>query len=395
MKKQTSRILLFLLVLIAMAVSIILGFSGILSQQNRSLPSGFESQADGTPSGFQYHYVNISVVDENENPLKNTWVVLFKGTAAELFGYTDENGKISFQVFPGEYSIQFEKYHYIAASTTITVEDDVEVSQTITFEEETFFGAFPSWTVSLIIGFVVLGLALFNKDSLKIGRLKKPGNWFGSSSNGSWTFIDKQTKIIVYGVSAILLIILIVVVIPNFQTFKDMGIYYVLIGFIALVLLLLEGTNKKYWIAAIGFGRYDEAIGNTALGISFAFIFMGATGFLSQLTTSPYAVPISSFISLFMIVIVATFFEEAFFSGIVAPTLAEKTGIVSSILLTSMFFMVAHGVSYGWMVLPLLNAFLFRILATTVVLYQKSWMGVFFAHLVINALSLFSIMIYS
>jgi hypothetical protein len=50
---------------------------------------------------------------------------------------------------------------------------------------------------------------------------------------------------------------------------------------------------------------------------------------------------------------------------------------------------------YGWAVIPLIRAFFFRFFATIIVLHNKSWIGIFFAHVVINILSLFSIIAFA
>jgi len=120
----------------------------------------------------------------------------------------------------------------------------------------------------------------------------------------------------------------------------------------------------------------DALMGNVLIGASFALIFIGITGFASQLNILDIST-INSIATLFVLVIVASFFEEAFYSGVLAPTLAEKTGIASSILITGLLFTLGHGFAYGWALIPLIIAFAFREVATTIVLYRKSWINVF------------------
>lgn len=390
-KKQTIKIAMIFLIIIVLIASLLLTLNGALTQQTQTSPN-IGTQGEEAPLLFQHHFVNITVYDERIKPLKNVWVVLFENNVAELYGYTDENGSITFQAFTDDYVIQFEKYHYIAASQSVTVGEDTNVTQTLQMEEAQIFGI-PSWAITLIIGLILLGLTFWNSKSLKIEGWGVPENWFGKSRDGSWTFLDKSTKTILYGITGVLLVILVAFVVPNFPTFHDMSFYYIIIGIIVLAGLLIEGKSNKSWIAAIGFGKTEKLLGNILIGLAFAFVFIGITGFYSQL--SAFAIPIGSLVSIFMIVIVASFFEEGFWSGLLAPTIAEKTGIVSSIFFTSVFFMGAHGLTYGWAVIPLVSAFFFRFFATIIVLHQKSWMGIFFAHVVINVISLFSIMIFS
>lgn len=395
MKKKNGILIasMVILVIVLALASALLTLQGGLNQQAQ-MPSGLGAQSEGGQQQSDYHQVNITMFNEQDQPLKNVWVVLFKNNVAELYGFTGEQGNISFRVTTGYYLIQFEKYHYNATPLFITINKDTDISQTMHFEEITF-GAIPSWIVMSLIGIVFLGLIYWNRESLGIGRWGKPGNWFGSSRKGSWTFLDKSTKIVLYGITAALLVVLIIFIVPNFPTFNNMSFYYILIGIAVLAGLLIEGKSNKYWIAAIGFGKSKELLGSILIGISFALLFIGITGFTSQLAISSSVVLMGSWISIFMFVIVAAFFEEGFFSGIIAPTLAEKTGIISSIVVTSIIFMLAHGLNYGWALIPLISALIFRVFATIIVLYRKSWIGIFVAHIIINAISLLSIAIFS
>jgi len=396
-KKSNNIAKLIEITLIALTIglSAIFTLSGGFTQKT-SLPTELGTQSeDGTPSQFKEYILNVSVIDNKQNGLKNAWVVVFdNNNVARLFGYTNESGTISFELFPGDYQVKFEKYHYISQSADIKVVDkDVNITQEMKFEEVVLFGSIPSWALMVIIGLIAFGLIYWNRNSLRLNRFGRPDNWFGSAKAGSWTFLDKSTKTVLYAISAILLVILIIVIIPNFPTFKDMAIYYVLLGIIAVGGLLLEGSNKKSWIASIGFGKSDEIVGNVTLGIAFALVFIGLTGFISQL--SIFDAQMGSIISILMFVMVASFFEEGFFSGILAPTIAEKSGMVASIFITSILFSLAHGFAYGWAIPSLFIAFLFRIFATIFVLQTKSWLGIFIAHAFINALSLFSFMMFS
>lgn len=385
------KIVMIALVIVVAIGSLLLTLNGALTKQTQE-PSELSTQEDGTPPLFESHYVNVSVHGENGNPLKNTWVVMLENNIAEAYGYTDSNGTISFTMMTGEYTVQFEKYHYIVASLSLNLDKDTNITQELQVEETVVFGI-PSWAITIIIGSILLGLTLWNARGLRIGGWGTPENWFGKSREGSWTFLDKSTKTILYGITGILLVILIAFIAPNFPTFNSTTYPYILIGIAVLAGLLIEGKSNKSWIAAIGFGRTDKLFGNILIGLSFALLFTGVTGFYTQL--SIFNVTIGSFISVFMIVIVASFFEEGLWSGILAPTIAEKTGIVSSIVFTSIIFMGAHGLMYGWAVIPLASAFFFRFFATIIVLHQKSWIGIFFAHVIINIMSLFSLMMLS
>lgn len=387
---KTSVIVVVLISVVAV-MGAFLTLSGVFTEKT-DMPLGLGVQEVGKPVMFENYLVNVTVVDGQERPMKNVWVVVMHDTVAEVYGYTDEQGTISFNVSAGYYTILFEKYQYTAEPMLLMVDTDKAVVQTMQFEEMMVFGMVPSWALMLLVGLILLGLTFWNRASLGIRGWGRPENWFGSSPDGSWTFLEKSTKNVLYGMTGLLLVFLLVFILPNFPTFRDMAIYYVAIGFIILVLFLIEGKDRKSWVAAIGFGRVDELAGNILIGLSFALMFLGITGFYSQF--SILGIGTGTLISILMVVLVASFFEEAFFSGIVAPTIAEKTGILSSIVVTSVFFMVAHGLAYGWVVVPLMNAFFFRTFATVIVLHRKSWISIFIAHVVINVLSVFSVMLF-
>jgi len=238
------------------------------------------------------------------------------------------------------------------------------------------------------LAFVFLG-----RDMLNIGSWKKPFNLFSRAREGSWTFLDKSTKTILYGIAGIFLAILLIIIIPNFPTLQSMALYYIALGVISLVALFLEGMNKKYWIAAIGFGKSKNVSGDIVIGVSFALLFVSLTGLFSTLQL--FSAPFGSLLYMLLIVVIVSFFEENFFGGILLPTLTEKAGIVPGVLFTSALFMFGHGLAYGWALVPLVFALVFRVVASIIILYRKSWLGTFIAHAIVNVLSVIAIMMYA
>lgn len=393
-KKGISRVAIVMIAFILIISSLGLFFfmSDGIGQQTRYSPELYTA-SNGEPPIFQNYFLNVTVLDANENPLNNVFVIIFEDNIARLNGYTDKEGKIVFEMPIGDYLIQFEKYKYKIESEYLVFDGDTNLPMSMEIEEQFVLGI-PSWLIMVFIGIGIFALAYFNRADFQIGAWKKPKNWFVHSKPGSWTFIDKSTKAALYGLSIALLVVLIAIVAPNIPSLENMAYYYIMLGGIALVALLLEGENRKYPIAAIGFGKKDVLMGNIVIGASFALIFIGITGFVSQLNILDMST-VNSIATIFVLVIVASFFEEAFYSGILAPTLAEKTGIIPCILLTGIIFMLGHGLAYGWALIPLVIAFAFREVATTIVLYRKSWIGVFVAHAIINMLSVFTFVIFA
>ena len=393
-KKGLSRaaIVMIAFILIVSSLGLFFFMSGSIGQQTR-YSSELYTASNGEPQIFQNHFLNVTVLDANENPLNNVFVIIFEDNIARLNGYTDKEGKIVFEMPIGDYLIQFEKYKYKIESEYLVFDESTNLSKHMEIEEQFVLGI-PSWLIMVFIGIGIFALAYFNRADFQIGAWKKPKNWFVHSKPGSWTFIDKSTKAALYGLSIALLVILIAIVAPNIPSLENMAYYYIMLGGISLVAILLEGENRKYPIAAIGFGKKDVLMGNIVIGASFALIFIGITGFVSQLNILDLST-VNSIATIFVLVFVASFFEEAFYSGVLAPTLAEKTGIIPCILLTGIIFMLGHGLAYGWAFIPLVIAFAFREVATTIVLYRKSWIGVFVAHAIINMLSVFTFVIFA
>lgn len=393
-KKGVSRaaIVMIAFILIVSGIGLFFFMSGGIGQQTR-YPSELYTEADGEPQLVKNYLLNVTVLDKDDNPLNNVFVIIFENNVARLNGYTDTEGEIVFEMPIGDYLIQFEKYKYKIESEYLVFDGHADLSKHMEIEEQFVLGI-PSWLIMVLIGLGVFALAYFNRDDFKIGAWKKPKNWFEHSKPGSWTFIDKSTKAALYGLSLALLVVLVAIVAPNIPSLENMAYYYVILGGVALVALLMEGTNRKYPIAAIGFGKKDALMGNIVIGASFALIFIGITGFASQLNILDMST-VNSIATIFVLVFVASFFEEAFYSGVLAPTLAEKTGIAVSILLTGVIFMLGHGLAYGWAFIPLIIAFAFREIATTIVLYRKSWIGVFVAHAIINTLSVFTFVVFA
>ncbi|MBE3122978.1 MAG: CPBP family intramembrane metalloprotease [Thermoplasmata archaeon] len=386
----------FTIVMISLVIAIILFstfaiFFGVFNQQTQSSEGVYTSDIGTMPQTAEKNYfLNLTIIDESIFPIKNVHIAIFRNGFIEADAFTNLEGKVSFYLAEGQYYVQFEKFHYAQTSKPVDLTKNIDATQTMTVEEAMLFGMFPSWAVMLLIGLAVILLIYLEREKLHLGSWGKPDNWFGGVRDGKWTFIDKSTKKALYAITFMLLLILIVWVVPNAPMYEHMAYYYILLGGVSIICLLLEGMNHRFWIAAIGFGRKNEIMGNMLIGLSFSFIFIGIIGFTSQLELIPVAN--YTLLSLLMVGIVASFFEEAFFSGILAPTFAEKIGILPSIFTTSILFMFGHTLAYGWAFIPLISALLFRIFATAIVLHRKSWLGVFVAHAIINILSVVTIM---
>ena len=364
-------------------------------------PGGGTGGGGVTPPSIKLT-LTVYVEDQYGRPLQNAFVVVFLSTGttpgisiatdlgtAIAYDYTNAEGIATFELGKGTYIVQIERQGYDSETRTISFQSDMDISDVeLNPVSVTFFGI-SSWMIMLVLGIIFFAVCFIFRKSLGIAEWIKPKNMFGASKSGSWTFLEKSTRGALFGLAGILLVALIVFIIPNVPTLEQMSVYYVLLGVISLFCIVIESINPKFGIACLGFGKLDAVAGNVLIGLSFASIFIGLTGFMSQFQLLDITfISTESLIMILMVAGVASFFEEAFFAGVLTPTMSEKLGMVPTIALVSIIFMFGHGLTYGWAMIPLINALIFRAGATVLVIHRKSWLPSLVAHTFINFLSI-------
>ena len=378
-KTRTFLLLIFFISIISLTV------------QATSISDDTNSFTAGTALPFAQSTLTVYVEDQYGQPLQDAFVIIFSSTdgTAITHAYTDAEGTATFELDKGTYAIQIEKQGYDTETRTVSFQSDMSLSNVQLSPTSVFIFGISSWMLMLIFGAMFFAVCLFFRKTLNIAKWIKPKILFGASKPGSWTFLEKSTRRILFVLAGVLLIVLIAFIIPNVPSLELMSVYYVLLGIIFLSCVIIETINPKFGIACLGFGKSDAVTGNILLGLSVALIFIGATGFMSQfhlLGTSFFST--ESLILVLMVVGVASFFEEAFYSGVLTPTISEKLGMIPAIALVSIIFMFGHGLTYGWAIIPLANALIFRAVATVLVIHRKSWLAALVAHIFINFLSI-------
>ena len=350
--------------------------------------------------------LSVYVKDQYGRPLQNAFVVVFQSidttileisTANELgtavaYNYTNAEGVAFFELDKGIYTIQIERQGYDSETKVISLQSEMSLSDIELNPISTYVFGVSSWMIMLLLGIMFLVVSFVFRKSLNIGKWIKPKNMLGPSKPGSWTFLEKSTGRVLFALAGILLVVLIIFIIPNVPALKQMSIFYVLLGVMVLFCIIIESINKKFGIACLGFGKVEAVAGNILIGLSFASIFIGLTGFTSQfqlLSISFFST--EPILMILMVAGVASFFEEAFFAGVLTPTISEKLGMIPAIVLVSVIFMFGHGLTYGWVLIPLVTALIFRAGVSVLVLHRKSWLPSLVAHTFINFLSILTL----
>jgi len=217
-----------------------------------------------------------------------------------------------------------------------------------------------------------------------------PDNLF-SSAPGEWTEIPEVLTII-FPMMTVPMFLVLMWGRTNLPELGDATTVYLII-FLAISVvfvgeLLDPGRYPLATISAFGSGGIPGVLFELVIGAAIAFIF---TYFpLASLTpvqlTAP-ASPIGSlFYSLFFTLIPPM--EEMAFSGISLPSMTERSGIVTSLLLNAIFFGLFHYAIYGADPTLMLRAALFRFSVDCFTLQRRSLLPAFTAHLLLNISSL-------
>jgi len=140
-KKGISRaaIVMIAFILIVSGIGLFFFMSGGIEQQTRYPPELY-TEATGEPQLVQNYLLNVTVLDKNDDPLNNVFVIIFENNVARLNGYTDTEGEIVFEMPIGEYLVQFEKYKYKIESEYLVFDGNTNLSKHMEIEEQFVLG---------------------------------------------------------------------------------------------------------------------------------------------------------------------------------------------------------------------------------------------------------------
>lgn len=211
-------------------------------------------------------------------------------------------------------------------------------------------------------------------------------NWFSSAPVGTWT--TKVSNEEASWLSIIFLGTLVLLIwgatVP--ELFVMSMFYLVMLGasFGAIVLNYFVPQNPFF--STLSAGNGEKIARGFLLGIIICVIVIifqglisGRTGFFFE----SYIVDVKT-IGLILVIITIPFIEEVFCGAFLTPTLAEKGGIIFSLVGNILIFMTLHWVIFNASPNLLFVSMCFRGLSSGVQLYEKSWTAGYFAHLFFN-----------
>lgn len=173
------------------------------------------------------------------------------------------------------------------------------------------------------------------------------------------------------------------------------GIFYMLLLVLAMVIWFIESQNPSTrGVAIIDLGPTSTWVISVPIGISLGIFFalflqysLGA--FLPFETIAIFGIPVELIIKIIAPVIAIPIAEEAFFGGVLTPTLSESLGIIPAAIMVGIVWDLWHLGTYNSDVGILVALLVFRIVATFVILYTKSLMPTIIAHILINFMGTF------
>lgn len=249
----------------------------------------------------------------------------------------------------------------------------------------------PDWLwLLLLVALCFLEYEIMKKDDWN----RTPMNTDRGSDPGSWTFIWSSRgaiTMLVLGTLGLLAIY------DSFGISTALWIYAAFIG-IAGLALLIEHINPRLFPAYIDLGNYEELGRLVVGGAIMGAIWLLLTGLLTEWLGVTYVVkpiveipwlhwlhPMSMAVSIAFIGFLAPVIEEKCFRQTLAPTIAEKLGIMPGIAISGLLFGVAH-YAFGGSIALAVSASGFGIMLAYFVLRHQGAAFAYSAHMTYNML---------
>lgn len=217
-------------------------------------------------------------------------------------------------------------------------------------------------------------------------------NWFSPGTPGKWTMISEGDG----GTATIVLYLATILMLGVFATFIDgmqgvtVGVFYMVLLMFALVVWLIEsGEDDARVIAIMDLGSSERWLISVPIGLTLGIIFtLGMSIALGAYTPfetlAVFGVPVTLLLKVAAPILMIPIVEEAFFGGVLAPTVAEGIGIVPASILVSMVWVIWHLGTYQSAFAVLGVLFAFRFVATYVTFYTRSLMPALIGHIIVN-----------
>lgn len=248
----------------------------------------------------------------------------------------------------------------------------------------------------MILLFIVAGvvLAYLLETHLEGGSTKvfKPQNWFGRAPTGSWTYATRGRASEITTYLGIIGVLLSMWLATNVPSMRFVGLSYM--GFLTLWIIVWVAEIIKpelMWTADIDVGSLDKwgkgfVLGGLVGAVLFAFANLKSLQ-LVNLTMMKGMKPMLIFATT---VLLAPLAETGFFNGTILPTVVEDFGIIPGVLFVGILFAGFHLFAYSANTLALMIAFAFMVATGLLTLYQRAFIGAWFAHIIFNLLTFFA-----
>jgi len=174
--------------------------------------------------------------------------------------------------------------------------------------------------------------------------------------------------------------------VPEFSTVAQL--YFALALFVMIVGIAERISPSKTdmtGFVALGYGAWDKQI-IIGVVIGTFIIVLGSFGLQFATILQLKDMPLMSFV---LSVLIVPMVEETVFRNVIGMSFAEQAGWVGGVIATSIMFAVFHVYVYQASFVPLLNAFIFGVLAQISDYKYKSVLPGLVGHMIINFYAVF------
>lgn len=222
--------------------------------------------------------------------------------------------------------------------------------------------------------------------------LFEPSNWFSPTRTGNeWT--EKVTRGEANWLSIVFIGMLVLLIwgatVPELFVMCMFYLVMLGVGFGAMILTYFAPDNPFF--STFSAGNREKIARGLLIGVFVCVITLIIQGIILRTDfLQSYGIVDPTAVTLLLVILPIPFIEEIFSGGFLTPTLAEKGGIVFSLVGNVLIFMVLHWIIYDASPSLLFVSACFRGIASFTQLAERSWMPGFAGHMYFNVLQAIS-----
>jgi len=221
--------------------------------------------------------------------------------------------------------------------------------------------------------------------------LFEPSNWFGPSETGQWTERVSSREASWLSIAFIGMLVLLIWGATVPELFVMCMCYLVMLGVSFGAIVLNYFAPKNPFFATLSAGNNEKIIRGLLIGVFICVIAVIVNGIVIRtnfLQSFGIVDPVA--VNLILVLLPIPFIEELFSGAFLTPTLAEKGGIIFSLVGNILIFMTLHWVIFDASLDLLLVSGCFRGMASFTQLSERSWVPGFAGHMYFNVLQVIS-----